>query len=1032
MQIQRLEVENWRCFENEAVQFENGVTVLYGNNGAGKTSLLEAAFFALYGTAALRGNTTMDDVVTTDEKTAKVVLTFEHRGNPYEVSREIRIRQSTYQEAQLTTPAGKPNPGKINDIDSLIQEELRLNAEDFLNSAYVRQGDVAQLIEATPKQRQRIIDNLLQMSKLERYRDRTGSIETGIGRVSDSKEGRIEELTDQIAEYDEPQLRARKRQLEEFEAELNEKADSLDDKIEELEGKLEQAKDKIHQQGEFQKAIEEAETEIESLTTELAAEVAEYQNHRNDLDDAKQDIEQYHNDLESLLTVGTGDLSTESTAATQIRTAIENRAEELTTEPVAGDESPTKTGETASPPDTEPAEVAAAVLKETGVDNSDGEPTDSFLDGLDISLPDASPAVTGESIDDDIDTVGTVDVIASTEVEPIINPSVTAAVESVRVPTAGIDGDSESLSAETAVDTEEQTEGVVEDIREQIQAIEAAIDETRESARTLEDEQAAHNRDQDEQLAEASDVLSEVAGIRSSREILATKRDELRTETSDFAVEIEPTDEDPRQALQRAAAALAARLERLKAERKTRQERATKLGERIDQADRLLEAGKCPECGRPVDGAPNVEHRAEWESERATLQDLIELMDSDITDLETRLKKTEQLLDRADNLYADADTVTVTEASDGEAPLTVDVATDLRELYEDAAEAHLHARKEREAAQAKHQQAVRNHLVVSLLERAAERTVAQLHRARARAALNEEITATVSDRDDAEQQQELAQNKLTAQASTVADIHNALCEQIARHSDAASQFDPEILHDAESKIEDTSTEIDAREQEQERIQTVINKINTDLGRFEQELSKLESLREKLTTREQEAKAVAALQDQVENLKSMFVELREDLRKQNVERLEELLQAMFDTLYRNGAFADIKLDEDYDATLIEKQGGELSPGKLSGGESAIFNLALRGAIYRLLTEGFEDDVPLPPLILDEPTAHLDAGHVERLDNVVEAMRTAGVKQTIVVSHDKEIIDSADHRIHIRRQKGTNRSVAEVEEEIPLGA
>jgi exonuclease SbcC len=75
--------------------------------------------------------------------------------------------------------------------------------------------------------------------------------------------------------------------------------------------------------------------------------------------------------------------------------------------------------------------------------------------------------------------------------------------------------------------------------------------------------------------------------------------------------------------------------------------------------------------------------------------------------------------------------------------------------------------------------------------------------------------------------------------------------------------------------------------------------------------------------------------------------------------------------------------------------------------------------------------MPPLILDEPTAHLDDGHVDRLNDVVEAMRTAGVKQTIVVSHDEGLIDSADHRIQVRQRQGTNRSVADPETSLSVG-
>jgi predicted nucleotidyltransferase len=42
----------------------------------------------------------------------------------------------------------------------------------------------------------------------------------------------------------------------------------------------------------------------------------------------------------------------------------------------------------------------------------------------------------------------------------------------------------------------------------------------------------------------------------------------------------------------------------------------------------------------------------------------------------------------------------------------------------------------------------------------------------------------------------------------------------------------------------------------------------------------------------------------------------------------------------------------------------------------------------------------------------------------------VKQTIVVSHDEGLIDSADNRIRIRQQRGTNRSVAEPETALPV--
>ena len=161
---------------------------------------------------------------------------------------------------------------------------------------------------------------------------------------------------------------------------------------------------------------------------------------------------------------------------------------------------------------------------------------------------------------------------------------------------------------------------------------------------------------------------------------------------------------------------------------------------------------------------------------------------------------------------------------------------------------------------------------------------------------------------------------------------------------------------------------------------------------------------------------------------MYADLRADLRQRNIAALERLVNEVFDLAYRNDAYDRITLDGEYRATVHEKSGATLAPGKLSGGERVLFNLALRCGIYQLLVEGTQGTAPMPPLILDEPTAHLDAGHIERIDGVVSRMREIGVEQTIVVSHTDELIDAADHRIEVTQRAATNRSEAHAESDL----
>ena len=193
-----------------------------------------------------------------------------------------------------------------------------------------------------------------------------------------------------------------------------------------------------------------------------------------------------------------------------------------------------------------------------------------------------------------------------------------------------------------------------------------------------------------------------------------------------------------------------------------------------------------------------------------------------------------------------------------------------------------------------------------------------------------------------------------------------------------------------------------------------------------EIRGLEDLRE---GHEELAETVAdleSLHDETEQLEQTYGDLRAELRQRNVESLERMLNETFDLAYGNDAYSHIELDGEYDLTVYQKDGTPLSPDQLSGGERALFNLSLRCAIYRLLSEGIEGAAPTPPLILDEPTVFLDSGHVSRLVHLVEEMRGFGVRQILIVSHDEELVDAADDLVTVEKDTTTNRSTARRED------
>lgn len=102
MKIRRIEVEGFGPFaDRQVLEFpeEPGVTVVYGENMRGKTSLLNAIRYAFFGTVVGRGSRErLAHTVTNRERAAvgkfgfSVTLTFEHDGTTYELVRECRPR----------------------------------------------------------------------------------------------------------------------------------------------------------------------------------------------------------------------------------------------------------------------------------------------------------------------------------------------------------------------------------------------------------------------------------------------------------------------------------------------------------------------------------------------------------------------------------------------------------------------------------------------------------------------------------------------------------------------------------------------------------------------------------------------------------------------------------------------------------------------------------------------------------------------------------------------------------------------------
>lgn len=142
-------------------------------NGAGKSAILDAITWALFGQARkptlIRSKTKSDreTVINDDANTCEVSLTFKIGQNTYLVDRAMdRGGAIRLQFKQITRDGENDLRGKSTpETDQAIETELGFTYEVFASSSFITQGDSARFMEAKPKERREILAQILQLDK---------------------------------------------------------------------------------------------------------------------------------------------------------------------------------------------------------------------------------------------------------------------------------------------------------------------------------------------------------------------------------------------------------------------------------------------------------------------------------------------------------------------------------------------------------------------------------------------------------------------------------------------------------------------------------------------------------------------------------------------------------------------------------------------------------------------------------------------------------------------------------------------------
>ncbi len=166
MIIHSLKLKNYRKYKDEFIEFPEGLFGIVGNNGAGKTSLIEALAWAIYGT---KGSKTEKELIKREEadldSDCSVELEFTLGSDSYRVLRELRGRRQTAYSALIMN--NQPQVEGINAVTQYLSNKLGMDYNSFFTSIFTKQKELDALSDLTPATRKKRILKLLRIDSID-------------------------------------------------------------------------------------------------------------------------------------------------------------------------------------------------------------------------------------------------------------------------------------------------------------------------------------------------------------------------------------------------------------------------------------------------------------------------------------------------------------------------------------------------------------------------------------------------------------------------------------------------------------------------------------------------------------------------------------------------------------------------------------------------------------------------------------------------------------------------------------------------
>ena len=170
IRLKRLYAHDFKQLNEIEIHFPaTGRVLVQGKNEAGKSTLFEAVFFALFAQAlnTESGAKNLDDLIGYDKEKARVELDIQVRERVFKITRTLIRGKTNKWELEIIRPDGTTEEIRSNKaVNDRLVTELGFDAEALLNTCFVEQKKLEKLEGMSKGKREESLSKILNLERL--------------------------------------------------------------------------------------------------------------------------------------------------------------------------------------------------------------------------------------------------------------------------------------------------------------------------------------------------------------------------------------------------------------------------------------------------------------------------------------------------------------------------------------------------------------------------------------------------------------------------------------------------------------------------------------------------------------------------------------------------------------------------------------------------------------------------------------------------------------------------------------------------